>query len=174
MMRSILTFTLLLASLIPATCQKSLILERANRAKTIQYFIGDNLRYRLAGKEDYWYDRTITDILPASNALLMDNFVVKLDSIAQINVPRQRAWRYIGGTIFTFGASLALATTFAKLYNDKNTNFGQLYGLAAGSMGVGYLMTTRRKLHLGKKHRLRIIEIKFPDPPEIAPPPVKQ
>jgi hypothetical protein len=173
-MRFILTCCFFLACTCTVWCQKYLILERANRAATTQFFVGDNLRFRLAGKEDYWYDRTITGILPETNTLLLDNFAVKLDSISEIKVPRRPVWRYIGGTLFTFGASLAFATTIAALYRDKHANYGNLYGLAAGSLGAGIFMTSRRKLHLGKKHRLRIIEIKFPDPPSTAPPAVKQ
>jgi hypothetical protein len=170
-MRKTFTFLLLLGSIYASIAQKSLILERANRAKVTHFYVGDNLRFRLAGAENYWYDRTITDILPETNTLLLDNFAVKLDSIVAIRVPRQAIWRYLGGTLFTFGASLAFANTIAILYHDKNTNFARLYEVSAASMVIGYIPTRRRTLHLGNKHRLRIIEIKFPDPLIPPPPP---
>lgn len=151
-----------------------LVLERANRAKTTKMYIGETLRFRLSGDEDYWYERTITEILPDTKTLLLDNFPVKLDSIVALKVRRKPVWRLIGGTLFTFGASLAIATTAAAIYRDKSTSYGALYGTSAGSLAAGMFLSSKRRLSLGTKHRLRIIEIKFPEPPLIPPPPVKQ
>lgn len=167
-----LLFALVLViSHIPAFGQKMLLLERANNARPTKIYIGDNLRYRLAGQEDYWYDRTITDMLPEKNTLLLDNFPVKLSDISELKVRRKGIWRIVGGTLFTFGASLAFATTIAALYNDKDTNYGALYATSVGSAGVGFFLSTKRTLKLGQKHRLRIIEIQFSQPVPGAPPP---
>ena len=147
-----------------------LLLERANRAKTTKMFMGETLRFRLNGPENYWYERTITDILPESNLLLLDNFPVKLDSIAQIKVYRRPVWRIIGASVLSLGGTLALATTTGRLlYNDKELDLPKLYGTSVVSVGTGLYLLSKRKLKLGKKHRLRIVEIKFPEP--LIPPP---
>lgn len=65
--------------------QKMLLLERANRARTTKYYVGDALRFRLAGEEDYWYFRTLTDILPETNTLMLDNFAVKLPDFQHVS-----------------------------------------------------------------------------------------
>ena len=145
----------------PLFGQKMLLLERANRAKTTKLFVGQTLNYSLAGDEKYWYERTITELLPESNILLLDNFPVKLTDIAALRVRRPSVLRWVGTTIFTFGASLAVATGAAALFHDRNTNYGLLAGLSAASMAGGYAMNTKRVLKMGQKHRLRIIEIKF-------------
>ncbi len=149
----------------PLFGQKMLLLERANRAKTTKLYVGETLRYAMVGDEKYWYERTITDLLPESNLLLLDNFPVKLTDIAAIKVRRRPIVRLVGTTIFTFGASLILATTVAALYRDRNTRYGLYYATGAASMGTGYVLNTRRTLKMGEKHRLRIIEIKFVAPP---------
>lgn len=149
----------------PLFGQKMLLLERANRAKTTKLYVGENITYSMVGDEKYWYERTITDLLPESNLLLLDNFPVKLTDIAAIKVRRRPIVRIIGSTIFSFGASLVLATTIAALYNDQNTRYGLYYATGAASMGAGYVLNTRRTLKMGEKHRLRIIEIKFVAPP---------
>ncbi|MCC6410046.1 MAG: hypothetical protein IT270_00220, partial [Saprospiraceae bacterium] len=46
--------------------------------------------------------------------------------------------------------------------SDKTINYGALYGTSVASAGVGLLAFTRKKLPMGKKYRLRIIEIRFP------------
>lgn len=156
---------LLWAVLTPLSGQKMLLLERANRARTTKIYIGEPLHYRVAGVENYWYQRTITDMLPESNMLLLDNFQVKLGDISELKVRRAPLWRITGSTLFAFGATLTLATTVAALYRDKDTNYGALYATAAGTLGIGYLLNTKRTLKLGEKHRLRLIEIKFMAPP---------
>ena len=142
--------------------QKMLLLERANRAKTTKMYIGTYLKFRLIGEEDYWYERVITDILPESNTLLLDNFPVKLTDIAALRVQRAPIWRIVGGALFTFGGSLALAATVGRFYyNDRELKLGQLYGGSAASLGAGYFMLSKRTLKMGERHRLRIVEVKF-------------
>lgn len=169
-MRLLLSLLLTLA-IAPVFGQKMLLLERANNAKPTKMYIGDNLHYRLAGQEDYWYNRAITDMLPEKNTLLLDNFPVQLGDISELKVRRKGVWRIVGGTLFAFGASLALATTFAAIYNDQGTNYGALYATSVASAGVGFYLNTKRKLKLDQKHRLRIIEIQFSQPTLPSPPP---
>lgn len=142
--------------------QKMLLLERANRARTKKMYIGDVLRYRMEGKEDYWYTRTITDMLPESNTLMLDNFAVKLPEIQSIKVHRKPIWRLLGGAGYTLGATLTFATTVGRFgFQDKEINAPKLYGIALASAGAGWFLTKSRKLRLGNKHRLRIVEVKF-------------
>ncbi len=156
------TFLLFFSFFTPVFGQKMLLLERANRVRSTQFYIGETIRFRLKGAENYWYERTITDILPGTKTLLLDNFAVRLDSIAQMKVSRKKVTRFVGGTIFTFGASLAFATTIGALYRDKRIDYGAYYAVSGATAGLGYLMNTPRKVTLGKKHRLRIVEISFP------------
>ena len=142
--------------------QKMLLLERANRARTTKFYTGEMLRYRMTGEENYWYDRTIMNMLPESNTLMLDNFAVKLTDIQTIKVRRKPIWRITGGAAFSLGATLALATTIGRVgYQDKDVDALKLYSLSAASLGAGWFLSTPRKLRMGKKHRLRIVEVRF-------------
>jgi hypothetical protein len=152
----------LTASAAPVLAQKSLVLERYNSAKTVKMYEGDVLQYRLKGEEDYWYTGTINAILPENNVVLLDQFPVHIDSIAALRTPRKPITRLLGGTLVTFGGSLAFATTIGALYSDRTINYGAYYGTAVVSAGVGMLAFTKKTLKMGKKYRLRIIEIRFP------------
>lgn len=137
-----------------------LLLERANRVRSTKLYIGDQLRFRFAGEEGYWYERTITDILPESNTLMLDNFAVNLSEIQTLKVRRKPIWRIVSGAAFSLGATLTLATTIGRFgYQDKDVNAPKLYSIAAVSLGSGWFLSKPRKLKLGKKHRLRIIRI---------------
>lgn len=149
-------------SIFSASGQKMLLLERENRARTTKYYVGEALRFRLVGEENYWYERTITDILPGSNTLMLDNFAVKLPDIQTIKVPRKRIWRIVGGAAFTLGGTLALATTIGRFgYQDKDVDAPKLYSIAVASFGAGWFLNMPRKLKMGQKHRLRIVEVSF-------------
>lgn len=146
-----------------AFAQKMLLLERANRAQTTKFYIGDVLKFRMVGEENYWYERTITDILPETNTLMLDNFAVKLSDIQTLKMRRKPIWRILGGAGFTLGVTLAFATTVGRFgYQDREINAPKLYAISVASFGAGWLLNTPRKLKMGKKHRLRIIEVRFP------------
>ena len=141
--------------------QKMLLLERANSAKTTKMYIGDRLIFRLAGDENYWYERTITDILPEGNSLLLDNYLVKVSDIAAIKVNKKGIVRIAGGALLSLGISLGIATSAAALYQDKDQRYPVLLGIIGGSLISSRFLLKKRKLYLNEKHRLRPIEIKF-------------
>jgi hypothetical protein len=152
----------LFAPCLSAFGQKMLLLERANRARTVKFYVGHTLHFRLVGEEDYWYQRSITDILPESNTLLLDNFPVKVSDIAALRVHRDPTYRIFGASFATFGATLALAATVGRFgYNDRDLQLGKLYGTAAASGAAGWFLLKKRTLRMGDTHRLRPIEIKM-------------
>lgn len=161
-MRLTLSLLVVVTTFASAFGQKILLLERANRAQTTKIYIGQTLQFRLAGEEDYWYERTITDILPESNILLLDNFPVKITDISALKVHRRPIYRIAGGALGTFGATLALAATVGRFgYNDRELQLGKLYGTAVASGATGWFLLKKRTLRMGDIHRLRAIEIKM-------------
>jgi hypothetical protein len=93
---------------------------------------------------------------------MLDNFAVKLEDIQTLKVRRKPIWRIIGGATFSLGATLVLATTIGRFgYQDKDVDAVKLYSLAAVSLGAGWYLNTSRKLRMGEKHRLRIVEVRF-------------
>jgi len=146
-----------------ASAQKMLQLEKKNRVKTTRFYTGDVIRYRMNGSENYWYERTITDILPESRTLMLDNFAVRMDSIAMMKVQRKPAVRLLGGALLTLGATLALSVTVGRvIFQDRDIKTPELYALSGISTATGFAAGSAKKIRLGKKYRLRIIEIRFP------------
>ena len=161
-MKSIITLIILfltIGTLLPA--QKMLILEQANVAKTKKMYPGERLIFRLEGEENYWYERTITEILPETNSLLLDNYLVKVEDIAAIKVYKKPIARIVGGALLSLGVSLGFATGVAALYGDKDHNYPALIGGSAASFFAGRYLLKRKKLKMGDKFRLKIIEIRF-------------
>ncbi|MFM8372501.1 MAG: hypothetical protein ACKOCO_08940 [Bacteroidota bacterium] len=159
--RLIILLVLLCGNMVSA--QKMLQLEKKNRVKTTRFYTGDVIRYRMNGSENYWYERTITDILPESRTLMLDNFAVRMDSIAMMKVQRKPAVRLLGGALLTLGATLALSVTVGRvIFQDRDIKTPELYALSGISTATGFAAGSAKKIRLGKKYRLRIIEIRFP------------
>jgi len=161
-MKKLLIFLLVQMAVLPLFSQKMVLLERKNSAKTTKFYIGDALVYRFNGEKN-WYTAQITDILPEQDILKMDQFTVHLDSIEALRRPKHKAVRVAGGALLTFGATLTFASTIALLYNEKDYNYGALYGSAVLSGATGWLLLQPKKVKLNGKHRLRIVEVKFPE-----------
>lgn len=144
-----------------AEAQKLLLLERANRAKTGRWPLGTTVRYTLAGEPKYWYERTLNNLDAKAATLDLDQFTVKVADIHSIKVPRKGYQRGLGALLLGFGATLTVANTIAGARGEGGADFLELYGAAAGSLGIGWFLNTRRKLLMGEKWRLRPIEIRF-------------
>jgi hypothetical protein len=143
------------------SAQKYLLLERANNAKTVKYKAGDELSFRLEGEENYWYKREITDILPDSKSLLLDNYLVKVEEIAAIKRPPRTVFRVVGLSSLSFGVGLGFATLGAVLYRDWSQNYPLLIGVTGASLLTSKIMLRPRKVNMNEKNRLRAVEIKF-------------
>ncbi len=152
---------LLLCFAAPLSAQKMLLLERKNSPRTTKYYVGDVLTYQYRN-DDMWYTSMITDVLVDQRTLKLDQFAIPIDSIGAFKVSKKPVAKISGGALMTFGATLVFASTIALLYNEKDYNYGQLYGGAVASAGAGYLLIKPKRLKLGAKHRLRVVEVRFP------------
>lgn len=163
-MRILVIALLFSAFALPVFSQKMLFVEKTNKVKPRKFYINDPLVFRLAGQENYWYDRTINEIFPERSLLLLDLYPVHIDSISAIKIPRKLFYRRAGASFITLGATLTLASTLAFL-NRKNDeqpyNFPFLFGSAGISMLIGIQMVRPITLKMGKRHRLRTVEVRF-------------
>lgn len=148
-------FALLLVS---ARAQKMVLLERANRARSEKFYTGDILKFRLDGKGEYWYEREITDILPESQLVLLDNQPTPLNQIVRMKLRKGGFVRACGGALVTFGVTMVIANTVSYLRKDGDPT-GLLYATAAASGASGYFLLKPRNIKMGKKYRLRAVEV---------------
>jgi hypothetical protein len=148
----------------PSFAQKMLLVEHVHRVRPDKFYVGQQFTFQLDG-DAYWYTRTLQDILPESNSILVDGYLVNIDDITAIKVHRRRIWKVIGGALVSLGISLGASAIGAAIYEDWDQNYPLIIGGGAASFGIGVWLLKRRTLYLKKKHRLRVIEIKFDPPP---------
>ena len=145
-----------------AFCQKFLVLEKTNTPKTTRFYVGQAITFKLDGVSG-WFDRQITDILPDQKIIMLDGEAVPLADITTLKVRKKRIWAIVGSQLITFGSTLALATTIARARHDEADS--RLFLVSAASVVGGFWLVKPRKIKLGNRHRLRLIDLTLEPPP---------
>lgn len=144
--------------------QRILLIEKQNSARTQKLFEGDYIQYRLAGDQQ-WYAGAIRELRPDVQLIAFDDRYVDLSNMTMLR--RDRGWaRPLGITLGTFGvawSAFAAIGTATDGNPDTNYRWSDL-AVTGTSLGLGLLIPTlfgARKIRLGDRHRLRIIDISF-------------
>lgn len=149
--------------------QKMLLLEETGKLRNTRFYVGQTLHFRLAGRENYWYSRKITNILPDAHSLILGDQLVAVEDIAAIRVKRNGRWKRFAPKLILFGSQLALATALAVA--DKRWEYAPLFLVSAASTAYGTFILSPKKIKLNGRKRLIATEIRFSDTQELPPPP---
>ena len=84
---------MLFPALLPA--QKFIQLEKANRARTLKFYVGQDFTYRLKGETE-WFTSTITDVQMDSQKVALDLKPVRVTDIEAIRLQYPGILRSIG------------------------------------------------------------------------------
>ncbi|MEM7104448.1 MAG: hypothetical protein AAF502_15025 [Bacteroidota bacterium] len=140
--------------------QKILQVERSGRKKVQKYYIGDILNFKLKGEKTD-YSLPIRDMDDRTGLLTFDNGIFHISEIGEIIVTKnQRAARAWNITFVNFGLSWALFTAIDVAVGGT-FHWGAVVVVGSAIL-VGYLIKwlfSKRKLKLGKKRRLRILNL---------------
>jgi hypothetical protein len=155
---------LLLLFLLPVASSAQIILqmEKVNSAKTKKYFVGDELTYRIAN-DPQWYTSELVNIIPSTNLVVFDNHYVHIDSLRTFRSYGSQRWsKPVAYNLYTFGAAWSLFSLGASLVDRSDPyTWGDLTvtGTAAATGLLIQLLFRKRDYRLGKKRRLRIIDM---------------
>ncbi len=163
-MRTLLLTLALLCSVPTLTAQRILLLEKTNSAQTAKVYEGETLKFRMEG-DDFWQSGPIREMRPDIQALVINDRFILLEEIEIVHRGKTFA-AAAGYSLMTFGAAWSI---FAGLgYNtdgDPNSQYGAMdLGVTAVSIGSGFLLNKllgQNKFRVGKKRRLRIVDINF-------------
>ncbi len=144
--------------------QKYLIIERAGTAKTERIAMYDELTFQLKDDDKGWYTRQILDLNADAQLILLGDTWTPLSDITRIFLKRQRVLaNVIGGALQVGGASMILTDVYFTLARDhRYTEGGMEFGALNILLGTGIrALLSPIKYTLGKKTRLRVIDITF-------------
>ncbi len=152
------------AFLSDVSCQKFLIIERTGSIRTERLAIFDEITFQLKDDDKGWYTRQIFDLNADAQLVLLGDTWFPLSDLAKIRLKRKRVLAsVIGGALQGGGVSMILGDAYYTIRgNPEYTQGGMEFGLL--NIVVGTVIRTLLgpiKYTLGKKTRLRVIDITF-------------
>ena len=144
--------------------QKFLLIERSGSPHTKRYGMYDEITFQLKDDEKGWYKRQILDMNPDAQLVLLGDAWIAISDIARIRMSNKRVLAtIIGSALQGGGASMILGDAWYTIRgNSKYTQGGMEFGLL--NIVVGTVVKTLLgpiKYKLGKKRRLRVIDVTF-------------
>jgi len=160
----ILFFFFEFASTHEVFCQKYLIIERTGTAKTERIEIYDEITFELKDDDKGWYTRQLLDLNADAQLVLLGDTWFPLGNIKRIYLKRQRVLATVIGTALQGGGvSMFLGDAYYTVRgNPEYTQGGFEFGALNILLGTGIkALLGPIKYKLGKKTRLRVIDITF-------------
>ncbi|MGI9159763.1 MAG: hypothetical protein ACR2K1_08435 [Saprospiraceae bacterium] len=143
--------------------QQVLQLERAHRARTVKMPVGTPLTFRLRNPEAEWERGAITDLDVAGQRVKLDLLWYKISDIEALKRQKSGGERGLGAMLGVFGISWAGYSAIGQfLYNDDEINWNTAAIIAATTLPTAWWLTRPRTLKMGKKHRLRVLDLTYP------------
>ncbi|MBK6933341.1 MAG: hypothetical protein IPH12_21720 [Saprospirales bacterium] len=169
-MRFLLLYVVFCLLPAPAGAQKFIQLEKANRARVLKFYVGEDLTYRLKGKAE-WYTSTITDVQMDAQMVAFDWKNVRVADIEAIRLRHGGFVRSLGPSLMVFGASWAGFALVGAAFDDyklgASTAIVSGTGLASGF--VLHRIFKYKRVNLSARKRLRAVEIPVAPFPGGAP-----
>jgi len=146
--------------------QVVLYLEVMTEDKPIKYYEGQELMYKSKAFPDDWLKIKIERIMDEEKLILFDGGMLKLDDIIQIR--RTRGWATVLGYMLqTFGVAWFGFGGIAHFTTDS-FDFGVDTAVIGGTAIIsGWLIKKLfrfKKYKIGKKIRLKILDLSWPEP----------
>ncbi len=164
-MKRILLCLALFLSLANVFGQRFVQLEKSGSLRISKFYIGDEITFRL-GTEKYWYTETIQDLLIDDNIILFTHRGVKPEDISAIRSFRNRGWsRAWGLKLYVFGTAWGGFSLLGPFAGIPLTSLAWI--VPATSIVTGFIIQKlfkSRTLKIGKKRRLRMMNLNFYGP----------
>jgi hypothetical protein len=159
-MRLILFFLLCLWSVPTVSAQKFIQLEKANRARTIKFYVGQEITYRLKSDNE-WHIGTITNARMDSQLVALDMKQYRIADIDAIRLQHPGLVRNTGRALMVFGTSWAGFSLIGAAFDDYKLTAGTAI-VSGTSLASGFILHRifrNKNVKLNDRRRLRAVEI---------------
>tara|TARA_R110000737_G_scaffold339177_2_gene360853 strand:+ start:1571 stop:2071 length:501 start_codon:yes stop_codon:yes gene_type:complete len=149
-----------------SSAQVVLYLEMMGEEKPIKYYEGQMLSFKSAEYPDEWQDVKIDRIMDDEKFVLYDGDMLKMSDI--IEVRRTRGWaNTIGYMLQTFGVAWFGFGAIAH-FTTSTFAFGvDTLAIGATAIASGWIIRKflkYKKYKIGRRYRLKILDLSWPDP----------
>ncbi|MCS7037364.1 MAG: hypothetical protein RMJ33_07630 [Saprospiraceae bacterium] len=149
-----------MATACAAFSQKFIQLERANRARTLKFYAGDEITYRFKG-DRMWHSALITDANMDSQRVALDGRYWPIREIDAVRLQYPGVLRTSGPMLMIFGASWGGFSLIGALF-DNYPLTAQTAIITGSGLVVGFGLKQifkHRNVRLNERRRLRAVEI---------------
>lgn len=144
------------------TAQKILQMEKRGSLQTLRMYIGDEVIYKMRADRRFWLRETITELHIEEGYVEFDNRIVHLDSIFAIREAAGAGARPLSLALKGFALSWVFWSGVGFLVYGDDLTVGELaVGPAAYGLGELLRLSFFKTHKLGKRKRLRMIDITF-------------
>jgi hypothetical protein len=163
-------FLLILHSVTQVSAQPPQIyiqLEDALTTQVFRYHVGDEIEIRTKAFPDHWKKSEIVDLIPEDSIIVLEEGYVKVDDILRIRRKKGKAGKIIGGSLMSLGSGILVFGTLGSLGDNSPTSAGGSAILGGLTTLIGWLISKtgrRKKFTIGKHTRLKMYDIRWPDP----------
>lgn len=152
----------IIVTALPSQAQKVLQMEKRGKVKTKKYYLGEELTFQLKGGSD-WYTDVMIDIKVEEQIIVFSERYVKVEDIKTIkSYKNARFASRTEKTLYSFGAAWLLFSLGGTLAGEPLNDL--TWKVPATSAGLGFLIKKlfyTRKYRIGKKRRLRVLDLSF-------------
>jgi hypothetical protein len=146
------------------TAQVFLQLEKSGTLKTIRYYEGDVLTFRLRNDDKGWHERTIVSLDTEGRRIIFPGVAVHIDSMEAIRLDRKAvAAQIVGSALQIGGINLMLFEGYEAIFTSNDVDW-VAFASGALNIGVGTLVKKifrRAVFRVSPRKRLRVLDLNF-------------
>ncbi|MEZ4895439.1 MAG: hypothetical protein R2806_01295 [Saprospiraceae bacterium] len=152
-----------------ASGQKFVQIEKYGSPRTIKFYPGDNLEFKL--DNDVWIQRTILDVNADRGTILIEDvnsgipMHLDVQEITEIKLSSKgKIWRIVGKTLMAGGANIAISSLFlarSKVIPPVR-DYPEPYLYGAGNVLLGFgidRLLGRPVYKFGRRYHLRTLDL---------------
>ncbi len=157
------------SSAVKMDAQVVLYMEMMGIEKPIKFYEGQSLSFKSTEYPDEWQSVKIDRIIDDEKLILYKGGMLKLDQITDIRITRGWA-NTLGYMLQTFGAAWFGFGGVAHFTDDNFSFGGDTLAIGGTAIASGWLirkLLKYKKYKIGRRNRLRILDLSWPDPSEV-------
>jgi len=151
-----------------ALAQKLLQLEYIGKVKTTKIYVGELIFLKTTTQPDSWFEARLEDVNIEAAAVIFDNRIILLKDIIAIKRKKKSGF-YGAGKAMQYSAAIPALYEITYGLINPPIEWKSLGYFVGGSIVLGTLMKLipPKQYKIGKKHRLRVLDLTFypPDSP---------
>lgn len=149
-----------------SNAQKLLQLEKVGKFKITKIYLGETIFVKTVQNPDTWYEAVIEDVSIEANAIIFPKRIIPLDDIVAMK-RRKKSGAHAYGRSLQYSAIAPVV--YEGIYGLVNPpiEWESLAYISGGALVLGSLLRLLppKQYKMGKKYRLRVLDLTFYKPP---------